>query len=57
MFLVSKSGCTIIIPHSETQSYSTSPGHGEPQDVLCFIRTEFSYSTLGGIAELLWRRF
>jgi hypothetical protein len=39
------------LPHCETQTNLTSPGDGEPQDVSCFLSTEFSYSTLEGIAD------
>jgi hypothetical protein len=39
------------VPHSETQTNLTSPGDGEQQDVSCLLCTEFSYSTLEGIAD------
>jgi len=45
-----------IVSQSEAQSYFTSPRREEEQDVSCFLRTEFSDSTLEGMANQLWRQ-
>jgi len=61
MPLFSKSAYTMV-PYSETQSHFASPWHeeqqwrGEEQDVSHYLRTEFSNSTLEGMANQLWRR-